>query len=117
MILIRNNNIKINMASKFLKRRLWTYSKGTARGRVLTQERCGLFIKHRQMEVVLQKYGLDNESVLNWSVEKMSTIPDMESLVGKTIDCEYSVDLIGNPWYGDILCPIYITSIKIVEEN
>lgn len=105
------------MTSKLLKRGLWTLSQGTAQGRVLTQERFGFIFKHRQMEVVLQKYGINNESITCWSVEKMHEIPDMKSLVGKTIECEYYIDMLGNPWDGYILCPVYVTTIKTVEEN
>jgi len=99
------------------KRSFWTVSQGTARGKVLLQGSSGLIFKHRHIQVVLQKYGVNNDSVLSWSVEKMPNPPDLQTFVGKTVECGYYQDLFGNPTKGDVLDATYITSIKEVEEN
>jgi len=98
------------------KRSFWTVSRGVARGRVLIQNHQGLIFKNNNLSVVLQQYGVNNNSVINWSLGKLPPLYEVKLLVGKTVECEYHCDLIGNPLIGDVIEPIYITSIKEVNE-
>ena len=100
------------MTSLIFKRSLWTVATGSAKALVLAQGTQGLVFKHRSIQIILQKYGIDNDSIIVGSLEKLKHTPNMASLVGKIITYTYDIDVFGLPTKGDIIGAYYITSIK-----
>ena len=99
------------------KREFYTLSSGCAKAIVLTASKTGVIFTHRQIQVSLQKYGLQAGSILYISLEKASENIQEYDLIGKQIEFSWYRDWIGLPTKGPIENPIYLDRLRVVDEE
>ena len=103
--------------NKLLRKSFWTVTRGSGQFKILTMSVNGLFFKHRNTQLVIQKAANTSETIYGASLETMADIVDCKNLLGKTVNVSYEAHLIGSPIKGEIFVPYYITKIEEIKEK